>query len=523
MNRQLFDLYRDSERGKRAVELFTIEEDTDIRAFVENLIDHAKEWGCDMSIDKVHNFIPMFCDNADARGLWDGDLTRESWAEYIDWYELIIPDYEEDGTVTFSDDPMAKIIRQENYRNKAAVIPFQSLFLYCYETGFFKPMLLGTRHDIFIRNCEALGATLPPLPHSAKHRDCCIYYYDLCQAIEDFQTENGLTEAEVCAAVYDFASMLVNEQDNAAELPSPTNVWLTGASGEDFKFLDTLGVGCENINPSNIWACNERTRRGDIMVICCLSPRSCIHSIWRANSSGIFNPFDYYHCRTTVCDGVKIPPIKTKEMKADSHFSQVPIVRKNFQGINGWELTAKDYSELLRMIEEHGGDTSNLPRLFDGSDVAFDPIQNEHDVEENILILTLLKLGYSKTDWTRQLVLKFGRGNKGIPDFVFFAHKEKDADVWSSPMVIEAKLDMSSMAEMQNAYSQALSYARMLRSSLMAICDKERIVVYNVNKDGCADINRPVYDNHWASVFSDEAEGGKLKQIIGRENVLNLI
>ena len=93
-------------------------------------------------------------------------------------------------------------------------------------------------------------------------------------------------------------------------------------------------------NGESIWACNERTRRGDIVVLYCTSPRSYIHSIWRSNSGGIFNPFDYYHCRTTVCDGILTPHITFKDLKDDEYMSQVPIVRRNLQGINGIELTA---------------------------------------------------------------------------------------------------------------------------------------------------------------------------------------
>ena len=521
MNKQLFELYRNSERGKQVINLFSIKEDTDIRGFIDALIEYAKIWGCDIPIDMVHNYIPIFCDNAYARGLWAGELTRESWVDFVKQYDLIIPDYEKDGSVSFSDDPMAKLIRQGDYRNKASVIPFQSLFLYCYESGFFKPILLPLRHDVFLHNCEALGLELPPVSSSTKHQDHCIYYFDLCAAIADFQDENELTDEETCAAIYDFATMFDGDRKQSQELPSPTNVWLTGASGDDFKYLDTLGNDESAINPTNIWACNERTRRGDIVVIYARNPRSYIHSVWRADTAGMFNPFDYYHCRTHVRDGVKVPPITYNDLKTDSYFSQIPIVRKNLQGVNGWELTAKDYSELLRMIEERGGDTSALPHLFDGSAVDFGTIQNEHDVEENILIPALRKLGYTEADWTRQLSLKAGRKEKAIPDFVFFANGEHHFE--HAPMVIEAKHDMSSMTEMQNAFRQGLSYARMLRASIMAICDEERIIVYHIDINGSSDLNNPVYENHWAKIFSDETEGAKLKQIIGREIVYSLL
>lgn len=50
-------------------------------------------------------------------------------------------------------------------------------------------------------------------------------------------------------------------------------------------------------------------------------------------------------------------------MKTDTYFSNHPLVRKNFQGVNGWPVTGKDYAELVRMIEAKGFDTSVLPQI----------------------------------------------------------------------------------------------------------------------------------------------------------------
>ena len=213
----------------------------------------------------------------------------------------------------------------------------------------FKPVLLPRRFDIIQKNCDALGIELPDIPRTNDYRAYLTYYYDICMVWNEFQKANELTDAELCACVYDYATML-QEKSDSSELPKPTNVWLTGASGKgDFAFLDSLGKNAGE-NGESIWACNERTRRGDIIVLYCTSPRSYIHSIWRSNSGGIFNPFDYYHCRSTVCDGVLIPPIAFNDLKKDEYMSQVPIVRRNLQGVNGIELSAKDYAELMRMI-----------------------------------------------------------------------------------------------------------------------------------------------------------------------------
>lgn len=131
----------------------------------------------------------------------------------------------------------------------------------------------------------------------------------------------------------------------------------------------------------------------------------------------------------------------------------------------------------------------------------------------------LEKLGYSESDWTRQLSLKAGRKEKAIPDFVFFPQGEIHFE--SAPMVIEVKLDMSSTQEIQHAFQQSLSYARMLRSSIMGICDKERLILYQVDRNGMANRSNPIFENHWAAIYSDTDLGAELNHIIGREVIAN--
>ena len=88
--------------------------------------------------------------------------------------------------------------------------------------------------------------------------------------------------------------------------------------------------------------------------------------------------------------------------------------------------------------------------------------------------------------------------------------------------MIEAKLDMSHMRELINDFEQALSYASMLRSSLMGLCDKERLIIYRVDSTGSADRNAPIFEEHWASIYKDPVVGAQLNQLIGKEAIKNL-
>ena len=518
MNKKMWNLYKDSEDGKKTIELFNPNVE-DAYAGIEGLFEYAMKWGSMVEPKYASTWFFLFYTNFTANNLLgENNPTREEFGNFMESFSIVESEIDEEGNISFYEDAKALWIKKDDYRKKAAIVHLLSAFLF-YHFDFFKPILLQNHFDIIQRNCDALGIELPPIPHSKDYKAYLMYYYDICEAMNGFQKEQELSDAEFCACLYEFAPMLLSDDKNS-DLPKPVNVWLTGSAGKgDFEYLDNLGKTTD-FNTGNIWACNERTRRGDIIVVYCNSPRSYIHSIWRANSAGIFNPFDYFHCRTTVCDGVRVPEISFKELKADSYFSNIPIVRRNLQGINGIELTAQDYSELLRFIREKGGDTSKLPKLFEGGDINFGEIKLEKDVEENILIPMLQRIGYTDADWSRQLSQKAGRTEKAIPDFVFFPRGEKHFE--NAPMVIEAKLDMSLITEQQKAFSQGLSYARMLRSSIMGICDKERIIIYSVDKKGSADRNNPLYENHWKAIYSNEIEGAKLKQIIGREVVVKM-
>ena len=515
MNKNFWELYKKAPDYQKVIDLFNPDVEDQFEGCKDILELASKKWGgqpFDTSFWGTYEII--FCNLIKDELLPKGEesWTREKFAHFVEEYELRDFSVSDDGIINlFSEDEALKLPKNK-YRAKASLMEPFSLWLY-YQYDFFKPMLLPHRFDIIQRNCDVLGIDIPEVPNSNNYKAYLMYYYDICEVWNKFQEENGLTDAEFCACLYDFATMY-SEETNKEELPTPTNVWLTGASGGDFEFLDSKEGDFESV-----WACNERTRRGDIVVIYCKSPRSYIHSIWRAKSGGIFNPFDYYHCRTTVCDGTIIPPISFNELKADNYFSQVPIVRKNLQGINGVSLTAEDYAQLQRLIIEKGGNANLLPQLFDSNGYKFEGIGNgkEKDVEEKILIPALEKLGYKESDWKRQLKLKKGRKESEIPDFVFFPRGDKH--FVKAPFIIEAKLDMSSVVERRKAFNQCRSYAQSLHSVYMGICDKERIIIYKADEGGNYNYSNPIFEKSWAAIFGDNTIGADLKKIIGRENV----
>ena len=512
MNTKLWEMYKKSDEGKACIELFDRESEN---YDYENIL---KKFCTDE--EDVARLVPwvetFFINNDEKEDFIPETLNFDSICDFIENYDLDDYDFDDDDNAI----SIGKALQADDDRSKKWLTIPMSLFL-CEFFDFCKPMLYPSRFDIIQRNCNALDIELPPIPQTKNHLEYVLYYFNICSRWYEFQEEHNMTYAEFCACLYGFADMLCNDENVSQNpLPQPTNIWIAGGGGKngDYQLLEDMCARKLKDNTS-IWTCNEQTKRGDIIVMYVTSPYSCIHSIWRANSVGIFNPFDYYQSRTTICDGVKIPPISLNDLKDDEYFSNVSVVRQNLRGVNGKKFTAEDYEQLLRFIEQKGGKTDNLPKLFECEKVDFGKIKVEKDVEEKILIPILQKLGYNESDWVRQLSLKAGRKEKAIPDFVFFAQGK--AHFETAPFVVEAKLDMSSSAERRNAFNQCFSYAKMLNAKIMGICDKERFVIYKV-ENGSASVDNPVFESNWNSVYNDEKTGLSLNKLIGRDVVKNM-
>lgn len=512
MNKNIWNLYKNSERGQNAISLFTINNDTNIEEKITSIFHFCKDYLGGFAQEK--HFITRFfliSDNIFADNLLfeENELVSEYFNRLIDNLEIGYVDITNDGKL-IKDRKIKPLIKQQDYKRICSLIPDLSLVLYSLFPDAFIPILFPEKFDVLMKILDVLEIPMPALPASTDKRARLLFYNDLCENIFSFSERHGLSSAETCACIYDFALMLLDNEDSyITDLPGPTNIWITGGSKKDYEqFLKN-----PTDKATSEWTCNENTKRGDIIVMYVLTPYSCIQSIWRAEIDGVYTPFNYYNSRTKVTDGIVIPQITLNDLRSDKYFSELSIVRKNFQGVNGIKFTAKDYFELQRILIEKGFDVSILPQLYNPNlDFSLN-LTNEKDVEEKLLIPLLLKLGYVESDWTRQLSQKVGRKEKAIPDFVFFPKGETLFQ--NSPMIIEAKYSMESSLERTKSYNQALSYARIMKSSIFAICDKDRIIIYK-ERNGLFDRFSPVYEKHWLNLNEVEVFA-ELKLLIGKE------
>ncbi|HXH99171.1 MAG TPA: hypothetical protein VNI52_02800 [Sphingobacteriaceae bacterium] len=514
MNKNFWDLYKNSERGKEAISLFTFDkekDDLEIKAG-EIFKKYNQYFGGieDESyfLDNCFSIINSIL--VDQLFIEDYETNNDYFIRLIDSLQVFDVEENSSGDLV-RNEKVNPFIRQKDYKTFCAILSEISLVLYFFGDNLFFPILFREQFDVFMRILDVLEIQIPKLPAKADKRGRLLLYNDLCNVIRKFGEESDLTSEETCACIYDFAFMLLEENKTKSEMPEPTNIWLTGGSKEDYKtFLENPVKG-----KNSVWTCNENTRRGDIIVMYVLSPYSCIQSIWRADIDGVYTPFNYYNSRTRATNGIVIPPITLNELKSDSYFSNLPLTRKNFQGVNGVQFSAIDYKELQRLLKNKGFDVSVLPQLYNPDLEFVGQLKNEKEVEEKLLIPLLEKLGYSDTDWSRQLSQKAGRNEKAIPDFVFLPKGETHFQ--NAPLVIEAKFNMSSNIERTKSYSQALSYARLMKSSIFGICDKDRLIIYK-EKNGHFDRFTPVFEKHWQSL-NDADTFRLLKLLIGKDAI----
>ena len=517
-----WDLYKSSDSGKKVIETFDVipvlealekKELTegmlynwlkDIFVFARSKapelypksykVNYTERFAAEVmaALNNIHGDLSMF----------DSEIpSRESFEKFVDSLYLSYTNKEGKEIV---------YVRQNKYREKSSYMQVISMALY-FQSPFFLPMLLYGRFDIIQSSCARLGIVMPVLPHMSQYRDFLLYYYDLCKSIYDWRIEQELNEAEMCACLYDYAPRYNVASNKETELPNPTNIWFVGADKGDFKTIDNL----EDPTP-HIFLCNDRVLKGDIAVLYCRTPRKYIHSIWRANCDGIFNPFDNYTTRTFLVNGIRVPEITLDELHTHPYFKEKPYVRKNLQGIGRIEIPADDYDVLLDWIEQKGGDKSVLPKLYEGTWEDTFEIKLEHDVETQIVEKFLKDLGYEgkKIDWDTQVKYKKGRGQSEIPDYVVLPQGE-ELHI-HSPLIIEVKKHMKTSKLRAENFSQAYSYARSIFAKYLAICDKVRFILYERNEEGCYDQSHPIFDEQWAKIYKDPATFAEIKKLIGK-------
>lgn len=348
-----------------------------------------------------------------------------------------------------------------------------SIALSCLYPKFFFPYHFYPNFYALKQIFSGFGIYLPPVPKKSETGERFFYYLELCESMHKFWSELELDTIHIPSFLYDFAPNVVEINfPEINKLPKPKRAWFVGGginNNGDFNYLDQI-----NSDSRPFWQGNKDTDEGDIIIMYCLSPRSQIHSIWRALRNGDVEPF--FHFYSTVWMGFpqKTKPITINEIKNDPVLKEFPLVKGNMQGINGRLVPKRYYDRILDILKQKGMDTSSLPLLEDMPQDEYE-IKNERDVELQILEPLLKNLDYREEDWERQVSLRVGRTEKVIPDYLIFPKKGHSDKSVKASWVWEAKFSIKNNNQLRTDFEQAVSYARLVCAKGVSLISLEGI------------------------------------------------
>jgi hypothetical protein len=229
-------------------------------------------------------------------------------------------------------------------------------------------------------------------------------------------------------------------------------------------------------NSTSNWQGNIDTRRGDVLLMYCVSPRSYIHSIWRATCDGFIDPFFYYHSTIWVGSPIRTVPVTFKEMKGHPLLSQKGAIKAHFQGPSGKPFTVEEYQAVMELMESKGQDISLLPTIERKSFLPDTELTCERDVEIKLIEPFFNRIGWHEKEWLRQMPVRMGRGERNYPDYAFNARTTRGEE--SASMIVESKFRIQTRRELMEAYCQVKSYALRLQTKVMIIAALEGVWIF---------------------------------------------
>lgn len=489
-NHFYWDLYKSSDVGKAAISKF---EHFDIEAILQSYTDlNTKE------IEALIDWADILL-NASVK-----PQIREIHS--VEDAELFFNELTTGG-ILLEDDNGKENQFFTSFKDAISNIEAISIYLFCIAPVIFIPYFWPGKFKELTMLLDAFEIDFPEIPAKTDHRGRFMFYWELCRNIYAFRTTYKLSYAEIGAFLYDFTPKSLHTVEPIVEkLPAATQTWFVGADKGDFAVIDQYNGTFEHI-----WQCNADTRKGDLVVVYCLSPRSRIESVWRAATNGIADPLYHHYSYVYVRDCNKIEPITLNQLKTDAHFKTHLLIRKNLQGISGYPLTAGEYNDLLNISKQNGGAIDHLPQIYNPYFVKNEGLHIERDVEIALIEPFLELMGYGQTDWVRQLVVKMGRGERNFPDYAILNKKEKGFE--EATFLIEVKFWIRGSKDLNEAFRQVWSYGLRLNAITIVVADKTGIWLYQ-KENGAFNRNRFIR-KYWKELEQPD-EMAQIRKILGK-------
>lgn len=465
LNKYVWNLYLES-GGKDIVEMFRRNMEDKLTA------EYADE------IVKMHK---VYCPMADVSNVI-GNQIKDLIEQYNPDNEVEID--EENSSVVTSEEAFDGIYEmfQEELENPADsfaefvyALPYYSTELSIFFPDSFVPYYFRLNYNVLQKIANTFGIELPQIAAKKDYKERFYHYPDVCRALISFRDENALSTYELYAFLYDFAPKYIGGIDSyiIKDLPEPHSAYFIGAAKEDEHLCKEKGI-------ITSWQCSPDTRAGDMIVMYIRTPVSAINSIWRACSIGFIDPFFFYYRCVYLSSPIEIRPFTLAEIKKDRYFKEIPIVRKNMQGINGVELKPSVYNHLVRLSKAKANVLEYVETESGGE------YSREKDVEEKLIIPLLRKLGYSEDEYKQQMYVEIGNHNSTlIPDFVLLPDEQRGSA--SGFAIIEAKRSIPNKKKLEEVMVQAKSYAKLLTAKYCVVAAQEKLWI-SERRDGYVSI-----------------------------------
>ena len=334
-------------------------------------------------------------------------------------------------------------------------------------------------YNVLTYICDEFDITLPKLPTKSDFKGRFMHYFEICKTFYAFRVQNNLSVPELWAFLYEYANGVIGHQKWLSSASGEArSVFCCGGSSEDAKHLELIIH--ESPESAIFWQSNPDAERQDIHVMYLRTPHSAVKYILRAVSDGFIDPLAYYYTCIYLSKPIVTPLLTNKAMQEDPELSKIPLIRANMQGVNGRRLKSSEYQAFVNKFIELGMSKEEIPRLREYSTLDYTTLQNEKDVEEHLVKPFLKRLGYTESDYIQQLVVKVGRSEKAIPDFIVKPIENNGRKICT--FIVEAKYSIPTIKQLEKDFKQALSYAKLLDAQALILASLEGIWTAS-NKD----------------------------------------
>ncbi|MDD7401983.1 MAG: hypothetical protein SPK23_06380 [Eubacteriales bacterium] len=377
---------------------------------------------------------------------------------------------------------------------------YTTTFLALLEPDLFIPYYFPCNFNVFQIIAKTFSIPLPNLPVKRDYEGRLRYYASLCWNLKKFRERYNMNPYALYAFLYDFAPKYIGGTKSylIENLPEPKAAFFIGGAPNDPYYQLTEGT----ITP---WQCNPETRAGDMLVMYITSPRSEINSIWRSICVGFIDPFFWYYRITYIGHPEIGKPIPLREIKEDKRLADLPLVRKNMQGINGVEIPPSIYNYLQQLT------ATPTPPIEYLAERDSPEICTEKDVEDLLVKPLLKKLGYDDAEYAQQYCLGIGNHNRLlIPDFVLLPESWPEHE--KAFAVIEAKLKIKGQKTFFSAQKQVRSYAKQLNAKFSSVVSMDKVWVFSAKDD----FEESIFEASWAEMQDNMDVFSALVKILGK-------